>query len=119
MHDRSPQNRTAQASPKAQEQNPALCRALLFSSTWWLSLVRRIGVRLAHYDVRALWHANGIRVVNYHVNRAHRYAAADGAGARWSASGIAGLLIEGDGANPRDKDSRVGRRIVAHRHTSD
>ena len=84
-----------------------------------VSLVRRIGVRLAHYDVGALWHAKSIGVVNDHVNRAYCYTAADRAGARWSASAIAGLLIEGDGANSRDQDGRVGRRIVAHRHASD
>src|SRR5882672_6571980 len=40
----------------------------------------------------------------------------------WNTSAIAGLLVEGDRADPGQQDSRVGRRIVAHRseeHTSE
>ena len=76
-------------------------------------------MRLGHYDIRALGHARSIWIVNDHMDRAHPYTAAGGASTRRSASAIAGLLIEGDGANSRDEDGRVGRRIVAHRHTCD
>ena len=76
-------------------------------------------MRLPHYDIRALGNPQSIRVVNDHMDCAYAYTAAGGASARWSAPAIAGLLVEGDRADPGHQDSRVGRRIVAHRHASD
>ncbi len=76
--------------------------------------VRRVGVCLAHYDIRALGNAQSIWVVNDHMDRAYPYTAAGGASARWDASAIAGLLVEGDRPDPGHQDSRVGWRIVAH-----
>src|SRR5207244_13228540 len=100
------------------KESPASCRALS-SSTWGLSRVRRVGVRLAHYDIRALGNAQSIRVVNDHMDCAYSYTAASGASAWWSAPAIAGLLVEGNRPDPGHQDSRVRRRIVAHRHDSD
>lgn len=74
---------------------------------------------LAHYHICALGNAQSIGVVNDHMDRAHPYTAAGGARTRWSASAIAGLLVEGDRADPGQQDSRVGRRIVADRRASD
>jgi len=62
--------------------------------------VRRVGVRLAHYDIRALWNAQGIRVVNDHMDCAYAYTATGGAGTRRNPSTIAGLLVEDDRADP-------------------
>ena len=84
----------------AKKESPASCRALL-SSAQRLSRVRRVGVRLAHYDIRALGNAQSIWVVNDHMDRAYPYTAAGGARTWWNASAIAGLFIEGDGADPR------------------
>src|SRR5260370_37946881 len=84
-----------------------------------LSRVGRVGVRLSHYDIRALWNAQSIRVVNYHMDCAYPYTAAVGAGTRWNASTIAGLFVKGHRADSGHQDSRVGRRIVGHRHASD
>jgi hypothetical protein len=63
--------------------------------------VRRVGVCLAHYNIRALGNTQSIRVVNDHMDCTHPYAAAGGASTWWSASAIAGLLVEGDRADPR------------------
>src|SRR5260370_38333807 len=92
---------------------------ILLPSTWGLLRVRRVGVRLAHYYISALGNAQSIWVVNDHMDCAYPYAAAGGARTRWNASAIARLLVEGDRADPGQQDSRVGRRIVAHRHASD
>ena len=81
--------------------------------------MRRIGVRLAHYDIRTLGNAQDIRVVDNHMDGADSYTATGSARTRWNASTIAGLLVEGDRADPGHQDSRVGRRIVGHRHASD
>ena len=81
--------------------------------------MRRIGVRLAHYDIRTLGNAQDIRVVDNHMDCADSYTAAGGARTRWNASAIAGLLVEGDRAYPGHQDNRVGRRIVGHGHASD
>src|SRR6266478_469065 len=92
---------------------------ILLPSTYGLLRVRRVGVCLAHYDIRALGNAQSIGIVNDHMDRAHAYTAAGGARTRWNAAAIAGLLVEGDRADPRHQDSRVGGRIVTHRHASD
>src|SRR5216684_4789070 len=92
---------------------------ILWPSTWALLRVIRVGVRLAHYDIRALGNAQSIWVVNDHMDRALPYTAAGGARTRWSAAAIASLLVEGDRADPGQQDSHVGRRIVGHRHASD
>ena len=76
-------------------------------------------MRLGHYDIRALGHARSIWIVNDHMDRAHPYTTAGGASTRWSASAIAGLLVERDRAEPGHQDGRVGRRIVAYRNASD
>ena len=55
---------------------------------------------LAHYDNRALWHAQRIWVVNDHVDRAYPNTAAGRARTRWNAAAIAGLLVEDDRADP-------------------
>src|SRR5439155_22575215 len=89
------------------------------SFTYGLLRVRRVGVRLAHDDIRALGHARSIGVVNDHVDRAHSYTAVGCSSTWWSASTIADLLVEGDRADPGYQDSCVGRRIVAHRRASD
>src|SRR5437667_3919827 len=81
------------------KESPASCRALS-SSTWGLSRVRRVGVRLAHYDIRALGNTQSIGVVNDHMDGAHPYPAAGGARTRWSTSAIAGLPVEGAGSDP-------------------
>jgi len=81
--------------------------------------MRRVGVRLAHYDIRALGNAHSIWVVNDHMDCAYPYTAAGRARTRWNASAIAGLLVEGNRPDPGHQDSRVGRRVVAHRHASD
>ena len=46
-------------------------------------------MRLAYYDIRPLGQIQGIRVVDDHMDRADRDAAAAGAGARRNASAIA------------------------------
>src|SRR5438046_1323689 len=56
-------------------------------------------MRLAHDDIRALGHAQSIRVVDDHMDRTHPYTAAGGAQARWTAA-IANLLVERDRADP-------------------
>ena len=89
------------------------------SFTYGLLRVRRVRVRLAHYDISTLRHARRIGVVNDHVDCAHSYTAVGCSSTWWSASAIAGLLVEGDRADPRHQDSGVRRRIVAHRRASD
>ena len=91
----------------------------LSSCTSGLLGVIRVGVCLAHYDIRTLWHAESIWVVNDHMDRAYPYTAAGGTRTRWNASAIAGLLVEVDRADPGNQDGRVGRRIVVYRHASD
>ena len=86
---------------------------------WQLLLVRRVGVRVAHYDVRTLGNARSIWVVNDHMDRTYPYTAVSGARAGWGASAIADLLVESDRPDPGQQDSRVRRRIVSHRYASD
>ena len=81
--------------------------------------MRRVCVCLAHFHIRALGPAHSIWVVNDHMDRAYPYTAAGGARTRWDASAIAGLFVEGDRPDPGHQDSRVGRRVVAHRRSSD
>ena len=76
---------------EAKRESPAFCRAL--PSPYGLLRVKRVGMRLAHFDIRALRHTQRIRVVNDHMDRTHPYAAAGRAGTWWSASAIAGLFI--------------------------
>ena len=71
--------------------------------------MRRVGVRLAHYDIRALGNAQSIWVVYDQMDRAYPDPTAGGARARWGASTVAGLLIEGDRADPRHQDSGIGQ----------
>jgi len=90
----------------------------LSSSTWGLSRVRRVGVRLAHYDIRALGNTQALGLLTI----------------TWIARTRIPLLVvpEHGGAPPpsqvcslrvtdrsRAQDSRVGRRIVADRRASD
>src|SRR3989442_5889780 len=81
--------------------------------------VRRISVRLAHYNVRALRHARSVWVVDDHMDRSHCDTAAAGAGTRWGDSAVADLFVQGDRADPGHQDGRVGRRVVAHCRSSD
>src|SRR2546427_3918086 len=76
-------------------------RSPLFPST---TLFRSVGMCLAHDDIRALGNAQSIWIVNDHMDGAYPYPASRGAGTRWGASAIAGLLVEGDRADPGHKD---------------
>src|SRR5260370_12888695 len=80
--------------------------------------VSGVGVRLTYDTPGALGHAERVRIIQDDVDRAHLYSAAAGAVTRRSASTIAGLLVEGHRSDARQQNGRVGRRTVAHRHSS-
>src|SRR6266478_10258610 len=50
--------------------------------------VRRVGVYLAHLDIRPLGHACSVWIVNDHVDRAYGHPAAGGAGTGWGSTAM-------------------------------
>src|SRR5713226_9643707 len=87
--------------------------------------VRRIGVRLAHYDIRPCGQTQGTALGHYYVDGANRKSAAGRCGAshrrtrgrtRWGSRTIADLLIQNNRNIRYHINAGIGRRVVVNRH---